>query len=100
MAMKRGRKMKHIAEKLEEPTREQQARGGFVRQFVTHVETGTKAMAHICTGYWTTCPRRTGVFLKMWCATASLPGLPAPGWALVIGPVTPAPTPSCVSWPT
>ncbi len=47
MAMKRGRKMKHIVEKLEEPTREQQARGGFVRQFVTHVETGTKAMAHI-----------------------------------------------------
>jgi hypothetical protein len=46
MAMKRGRKMKHIAEKLEEPNAAQLARGDFRRDYVTHVETNTKAMAY------------------------------------------------------
>lgn len=44
MAMKRGRKMKHIVEKLEEPTREQA--GAFARAGVMHFETSTTKVAY------------------------------------------------------
>lgn len=45
--MKARRKKVAVLERLEEPTAEQQAKGAWDRQFVTHVETGTKAMAYI-----------------------------------------------------
>lgn len=43
--MAKGRKRMAVAEKLDEPTREQIAHGGYERAFVTHAETATVTTA-------------------------------------------------------